>query len=184
MEHHNFLDFSIEMKAEIYKLKNEFMTNRRKMKPAKNIAFVMNENKRSELIEWSYFNKELLLPHEIIAIGPAGKILEGTLNKKVNKLVSGPLGGYRQLSDMIVEGKADTVIFFGTIDEVRMHSNELSALMETALTNNIIVAVNRTTADFVLTSFLMNKDYSIEVEELQEQQKNEQGKIKKLANVA
>ena len=144
------------------------------MKPSKNIAFVVNDNKKSELIEWSYFNKELLLPHEIIATGAAGNILEGTLNKKINKLLSGPLGGYGQLAEMVTDGKIDAVIFFGTSGETQVRTNELDNLIETALLKNIIVAGNRTSADFVLTSFLMNKDYSVETAEPADQLKTEQ----------
>ena len=156
--------------------------NKRIMKPSKNIAFVVNESKKSELIEWSYFNKELLLPHEIIATGAAGNILEGTLNKKINKLLSGPLGGYGQLAEMVTDGKIDAVIFFGTSGEAQARTNELDNLIETALLNNIIVAGNRTSADFVLTSFLMNKAYSVETAEPADLPKTEQT-TKKFATV-
>src|SRR4030095_307758 len=157
--------------------------NKRTMKPSKNIAFVVNDSKKSELIEWSYFNKELLLPHEIIATGAAGNILEGTLNKKINKLLNGPLGGYGQLAEMVTDGKIDAVIFFGTSGEAQARTNELDNLIETALLNNIIVAGNRTTADFVLTSFLMNKNYAVETVEPTDQPKTELTATKKFAAV-
>lgn len=45
------------------------------------------------------FNRDLLLKHEIIATGSSIKILEGTLNKPVNKLISGPLGSRGNVSE-------------------------------------------------------------------------------------
>ncbi len=135
------------------------------MNAIKHIAFLANDNKNSDLIEWSYFNKHLLIPHEVIATGAAGKILEGTLNKAVCKLLSGSLGGYQQLSKIIIQGKVDAVIFFGGWPEPHPYNNDLEILLRTAYENNIIVATNRTTVDFVLTSILMDKDYSIAVKD-------------------
>jgi methylglyoxal synthase len=141
--------------------------NTRTIKAAKNIAFIMNENNKTELIEWSYFNREILLPHAIIATAAAGKILEGTLNKTVNKLISGPRGEYRQLCDMIVEGKVDMIVFFGA----QPRSDEFETLLETARENNIIIVLNRSTADFVFNSLLMNKDYLVEIAGPEDQKK-------------
>src|SRR5436190_12279544 len=145
--------------------------NKRIIKAAKNTVFVMNENNKTELIEWSYFNREILLPHAITATAAAGKILEGTLNKTINKLISGPRREYRQLSDMVREGKVDVIVFFGAANETQLHSNEFEALLEAAQENNIIVALNKSTADFVFNSFLMEKDYSIEFPGLDDQKK-------------
>ena len=157
--------------------------NTRTIKAIKNIVFVMNENNKTELIEWSYFNKDLLLPHAITATAAAGKILEGTLNKAVNKLVSGPRGEYRQLADMILEGKIDVLVFFGNASETQLHRNEFEALLESARENNIIVALNKSTADFVFTSLLMEKNYPIEIpgldDEKKELSKPEQERLKK-----
>ena len=78
----------------------------------KRIAVVAHQNKKVDLINWSYYNKNVLMQHEIIAIGKAGNILEGTINIPVQKLMTGPFGGDQQLSAMIEEGKIDIIIFF------------------------------------------------------------------------
>lgn len=132
--------------------------NDRIMKKIKNIAFVASDNKNSELIEWSYFNRDLLLKHEIIATGSAIKILEGTLNKPVTRLISGPLGGYRMLADMIAEGKIDILVFF-TSDEFQ--HKDFEVLMESVKDNNVIIAFNKTTADFIFKSPLMSQEYFV-----------------------
>lgn len=132
--------------------------NTRTMKKTKTIAFIASENKKSELIEWSYFNRDLLVKHEIIAVGSAIQILEGTLNKTVNKLISGPLGGYKMMAEMIDEGKIDVLVLF-TSDETQHKDFDL--FMESVKSNNVIIAFNKSTADFIFNSPLMTKEYFV-----------------------
>ncbi len=124
----------------------------------KRIAFVVHEDKKSELIEWSYFNKDLLMQHEITAPGNAANILEGTLNKTINRLPGGTEDGFAPLGSLIAEGKIDIVIFFWNTNETQMQKNGIKTLLRTALANNVIVACNKITAAFILTSSLMNKE--------------------------
>lgn len=129
------------------------------IKNTKRIAFVVHDDKKSELIEWSYFNKDILMQHEIIAPGNAGNILEGTLNKPISKL---PDGEFHLLSSLITEGKIDIVIFFWNTSETQMQKNGIKALLRTALANNVIVACNKITAAFILHSSLMNREKPLE----------------------
>ena len=124
----------------------------------KRIAFVVHDDKKSELIEWSYFNKDLLMQHEIIAPGNAGNILEGTLNKTITKLPGGTEDGFKPLSILINEDKIDIIIFFWNTSETQMQKNGIKALLKTALANNVIIAGNKITAEFILTSSLINKE--------------------------
>lgn len=130
------------------------------MKKIKNIAIITFNNKKTDLIEWSYFNKAILMPHQIIAIGFAANILEGTLNKKINQIEPGNFGGYRQLRNLITEGEIDAIIVFGDAAEI-YETKDLKAVLETAIQQNILVAANRTTADFLLHSSLIDCDYLI-----------------------
>jgi methylglyoxal synthase len=133
------------------------------MKKIKNIAIIAFESKKTDLIEWSYFNKELLIPHQISALGFAENILEGTLNKKINRC-AGKLSSYHELSDFIKDEKIDAVIIFGEASEI-FETKDVKALIEDAIQNNIIVAANRTTVDFVLHSSLINNEYSMHTSE-------------------
>ncbi|MBS1747209.1 MAG: methylglyoxal synthase [Bacteroidetes bacterium] len=137
------------------------------MEKIKNIAIVTFDTKKTDLIEWSYFNKNILLNHNITAMGSAENILEGTLNKKINFIQPGNFGGYRQLRQLIEENKIDAVIIFGEAIEIENNKN-LKLVLEAALRKNIIIAANRTTADFVVHSSIMEKDYSIEIKEKKE----------------
>ncbi len=131
------------------------MKNAININNTKRIAFVMHDDKKSELIEWSYFNKDLLVQHEITAAGNARNILEGTLNKPISKL---PDGEFHLISSLITEGKIDIIIFFWNTNETQMQKNGIKALLRTALANNVIVACNKITAEFILHSSLMNRE--------------------------
>jgi methylglyoxal synthase len=127
----------------------------------KHIALVAHDNKKADLIEWAIYNKTVLTKHDLVATGTTGNLLEEKLNYPVKKLLSGPFGGDQQLGSLIAEGKLDIIIFFWDPMEAQPHDSDVKALIRLAVTWNIIIACNRTTADFVLTSVLMNHDYPI-----------------------
>lgn len=139
------------------------MTGLRNIDTIKKIAIAANDDKNNDLIEWSYFNKALLKEHEIIAPEKEANILEGTINKTIHKLLNGTSGGYEQLGNMIRKGEVDILIFFWNPVETQLQNNYVKALLRMALSSNIIIANNRTTADFILHSVLMTKQHSIPV---------------------
>ena len=47
--------------------------------------------------------------------------------------------------------------------EAQPHDSDVKALLRLAVARNILIACNRTTADFILTSVLMNDEYPIVV---------------------
>lgn len=130
---------------------------------AKRIALVAHDNKKKDLIEWAYYNRTVLLQHELIATGTTGMLLEQSLNQPVRKLFSGPLGGDQQMGALIAEEKLDLLVFFWDPMEAQPHDSDVKALLRLAVAKNILMACNRTTADFILTSVLMQEDYPVVV---------------------
>ena len=64
------------------------------------------------------------------------------------------------MCNRIIENKIDAIIIFGEAKEI-FESKDLSAVLETAIKHNIIVATNRTTADFIIHSSLIENEYTI-----------------------
>ena len=122
----------------------------------KKIAFAVHDDKNGELIEWSYFNKEILNTHEIIACGKAGNILEGTLNMPVIKLPEASIGGCHSLTAYITEGKIDILIFFWNDTKEKFQHNGVQNLLSAALEANVIVVHNKVSAEYILSSALMS----------------------------
>jgi len=139
------------------------MISNRKMNAVKRIAFVASDNNRKSLIEWSYYNQEILKDHELIATGAMADILEGTVAVPVTRLHDGAAAANQQLAAMIKGQKIDILLFFWDPVQPLQFENGVRALHDMAVTGNIIIACNLASADFVLSSVLMNKSHSVPV---------------------
>ncbi len=137
------------------------MNNIRKTGSRKRIALVAHDNKKHDLIEWAIYNKAALARHELIATGTTGKLLEEQLDRPIKKMLSGPLGGDQQIGAMIAEGKIDILIFFWDPMEAQPHDSDVKALLRLGVAWNILLACDRASADFILTSPLMLEEYEI-----------------------
>lgn len=142
------------------------------MSKVKNIALVAHDNRKQDLIEWVEWNKEKLVKHKLICTGTTGKLVEEALQKvepekqlHINKLKSGPLGGDQQLGALISEGKVDMLIFLWDPMQPQPHDVDVKALLRIAVLYNIPTANNRSTADFMISSPLMEEDYKIKVKD-------------------
>jgi len=137
------------------------MTNKRiEMEHDKKIALVAHDNKKSDLVEWAKFNRDLLAHHKIFATGTTGEYLEKELGFPIIKLQSGPLGGDLQIGARIADNEIDFLIFFWDPLEPQPHDPDIKALLRMAVVWNIPTACNRATADFMISSPLMDNEYS------------------------
>jgi methylglyoxal synthase len=135
----------------------------RKLPARKSIALVAHDNKKKDLIEWALLNATVLAKHALIATGTTGKLLEEQLDRQVKKLLSGPLGGDQQIGAMIAEGKIDVLVFFWDPMQAQPHDSDVKALLRLGVVWNILLACDRATADFILTSPLMHQDYNMQI---------------------
>lgn len=118
----------------------------------KRIAIVSYHNKKKELVEWAYDNREVLADQVVIAAGMTAGVLEGTLGISVEKLASVYAGGDRQLADMIRENKVDVLLFFCDTGKPNKRNAAVKQLIQLATEMNIVTACNVATADVVLTA--------------------------------
>jgi methylglyoxal synthase len=129
------------------------------MEHDKKIALVAHDNKKRALVEWAKYNRELLAHHIVYATGTTGEILEQELGMTVTKLHSGPLGGDQQIGAKIADNEIDFLIFFWDPLEPQPHDPDVKALLRMAVVWNIPIACNRASADFMISSPLMDDAY-------------------------
>jgi methylglyoxal synthase len=134
--------------------------NKIRMEADKKIALVAHDNKKQDLVEWAKFNRDLLAHHDVYATGTTGEMLEGELGFKITKLQSGPLGGDQQVGAMIVNDEINFLIFFWDPLEPMPHDPDVRALLRMAAVWNIPIACNRASADFMISSPLMDGEYN------------------------
>jgi methylglyoxal synthase len=129
------------------------------MSRRKRVALIAHDNCKSDLLEWATFNRHTLAKHELFATGTTGALLHDELGLEIVRFLSGPLGGDQQVGAGIVEGRIDFVIFFWDPLEPHPHDVDVKALLRIAVVHNVPIACNRATADFLLSSPLMNGEY-------------------------
>lgn len=141
------------------------------MEKRKIIALVAHDNRKRDLAEWVRYNQGTLADHDLVCTGTTGRLIEETLaamrdqdedngdRQMVTKLRSGPLGGDQQLGAMIAEGRVDILIFFWDPMEPQPHDVDVKALLRISVLYNVPVACNRSTADFLISSPLLERAY-------------------------
>lgn len=132
----------------------------RTMSRRKRIALIAHDNRKADLLDWARYNKGTLERHELYATGTTGARLEIELGLSVTRFLSGPLGGDQQVGAALAEGRIDLVIFFWDPLEPQPHDVDVKALLRIAVVYNVPIACNRSTADFVLSSPLMEEEYA------------------------
>lgn len=143
------------------------------MNQKKRIALVAHDNRKKDLIEWVEWNYHILQKHELICTGTTGKLVSAAIDQKIienpeldlqrpqiSLLKSGPLGGDQQLGSLITEGKVDFLFFFWDPMNPHPHDVDVKALLRITVVYNIPVACNRATADFMISSRLLNEPYT------------------------
>ena len=140
------------------------------LKKKKTIALVAHDNRKKDLIEWVSWNWSELAHHSLICTGTTGKLVQEALDAKalehdgiapgVTCLKSGPLGGDQQLGALISEGKIDILIFFWDPMQAQPHDVDVKALLRISTVYNIPTAINRSTADFIISSKLFHQEYT------------------------
>ena len=130
-----------------------------KTKKRKTIALIAHDNKKADIVNWALKNKETLAKYDLCGTGTTARMVAERTGLPVRAYNSGPLGGDQQIGARIVDGKIDLVIFFSDPLTAQPHDPDVKALLRIAQVYDIPIANTRATADFIITSPLMDSAY-------------------------
>ena len=82
-------------------------------------------------------------------------------------MISGPLGGDQQLGAQIAEQRVDMLVFFWDPFEPQPHDPDIKALLRVAAVWNIPVACNECSADYLLSSPMMEQAHEHRIPDYQ-----------------
>lgn len=117
-----------------------------------NIALVAHDKMKDNLVNFSVAYEKILASHNLFATGTTGlRIMEAT-NLKLQRFLSGPLGGDQQIGARIAENDMDMVIFFRDPLTAQPHEPDILALMRLCDVHSIPLATNIGTAELLIKS--------------------------------
>ena len=137
------------------------------MEKIKKIGLVSHDAKKKDMIDWVMFNAESLVQHKLICTGTTGRLVAELfkiefpeLKPDLVRLNSGPLGGDQQMGALIANGELDILIFFTDPMTTQPHDVDVKALVRLCVVFNTVIACNKATADFVISSPLFKEHYA------------------------
>jgi methylglyoxal synthase len=136
------------------------------VKKVKNIGLVAHDARKNDILEWVRYNAEKLAPHNMICTGTTGQLIIDMFTNefpgiapRITKLKSGPLGGDQQMGALIAEGKLDILIFMTDPMTTQPHDVDVKALVRLCTVYNTVIACNKSSADFIISSPLFDQPY-------------------------
>lgn len=116
----------------------------------KTIALVAHNEKKSVMLAWVKRHLDELKKHRLVGTSNTSELLNSVLDLNVEPFGHGPNGGDILLAAQILEGKVDEVIFLIDAETPHGHEHDIQTLIRTAVINNVPMALNLATADFLV----------------------------------
>lgn len=117
----------------------------------KTIALIAHDGKKADMIAFAIANKDVLRRYHLVATGTTGGLIADKAGLKVERMLSGPLGGDAQIAAKIAEGEVAAVFFF--IDPLGKHPHDpdIQSLLRICNVHNVPIATNSATAEFIIS---------------------------------
>ena len=125
-----------------------------------NIALMARDRKKELMVQFCIAYCGILAEHSVCATNTTGKLVSEATGLPVTLYLHADQGGAQQIGARIAEGDIDLVIFFSDPLTAQPHDPDVKALLRIAQVYDIPIANNRATADFIISSPLMEAEYS------------------------
>ncbi len=114
------------------------------------LALIAHDQKKNELLEWVKDHRDALKKYRLIGTGSTAELINSILELQVESFGHGPQGGDILQAAKILEDQVHRVIFFMDPHTPHSHEHDIQTLIRTAVSNNIPIALNRSSADFMV----------------------------------
>ena len=130
-----------------------------------NIALIAHDAKKELMVQFCIAYCGILSRHNICATGTTGKMVAEATGLNIVRYLSGSQGGDQQISARIACDEIDLLLCFRDPMTVKSHEPNETDIFRLCDMRNIPVATNRATADFIMTSEHIDKEYVHDVQE-------------------
>jgi methylglyoxal synthase len=117
------------------------------------IALIAHDRKKDDMVALATEFAEFLRGCELIATGTTGGRLQSEAGLKVERLLSGTLGGDLQIGARLAVGEVDAVIFLRDPMTPQPHEPDINALVRACDVHNVACATNLASARWLLRGF-------------------------------
>lgn len=114
------------------------------------IALIAHDRKKEDLVTFVLRHRDSFSRHELVATGTTGRLIEERSELPVHCYLSGPLGGDQQIGSEIALGRIDAVFFLRDPLTAHPHEPDVSALLRLCDVQEVPVATNLATADWLV----------------------------------
>ncbi|TXK45342.1 methylglyoxal synthase [Pontibacter qinzhouensis] len=114
------------------------------------IALIAHNNKKTDLLNWVKENQEVLRHYDLVGTTNTSALINDLLDMNIKPFGHGPSGGDILLAAKILQGEISKIIFFIDAETPHGHEHDIQTLIRTAVLNNIPIALNRASANFIV----------------------------------
>lgn len=114
------------------------------------LALIAHDRKKLELAGFAKEHRATLSRFPLVATGTTGGILQEQTGLKIERVLSGPLGGDQQIGARIAAGEVLAVFFFRDPLTAQPHEPDVSALLRLCDVHDVPLATNLASAQALM----------------------------------
>jgi methylglyoxal synthase len=122
------------------------------------IALIAHDGKKDAMVKLAREFAPFLSRCHVMATGTTGGRLVEEVGLRVERLLSGPLGGDLQIGARLAEGRVDAVIFLRDPMTPQPHEPDINALVRACDVHDVVCATNPASARHVLKALAEELD--------------------------
>ena len=125
------------------------------------IALIAHDKMKDEIVEFVQRYKSIFEENELLGTGTTAKLVTDMTGLKVQRLLSGPMGGDQQIGAKVAQGEIDFVIFLRDPLTAQPHEPDVGALLRICDVHSIPLATNIGTAEVFVKALRCSKINSL-----------------------